>query len=217
MDRDTGAIAPDARFLRATPIIDWDHPAVRDLAGRLAEGNESRLDVARSCFEWVRDRIPHTSDHGLDPVTRSASEVLAAGTGFCYAKAHLLAALLRANGVPAGFSYQRLRTEGPESPTCLHGLNAIWLEGLGWRRIDARGARPGLRSEFAPPEEVLPFAADGPGERTFPGVWADPAPVVLAALADYPDRLSFLNHLPDAEDLGPSDAVIGDVQDATTP
>lgn len=200
--------APD-RFLRATPIIDWDAPAVRDLAASLARDRDGQSAVARACFEWVRDRIPHTADHRLEPITCTASEVLAAGTGFCYAKSHLLAALLRANGIPAGFAYQRLRTDGPSSPFCLHGLNVIRLDGIGWCRIDARGSRDDLRSEFAPPAEILPFAPDGPGEQTFPGAWADPASVVIAALRAHRTRISLLADLPDAEDLGPVDIAIG--------
>jgi len=41
-----------------------------------------------------------------DVVTCSASEVLREGTGICFAKSHLLAALLRAVGIPAGLCYQ---------------------------------------------------------------------------------------------------------------
>jgi len=39
----------------------------------------------------------------MNPVTCKASDVLIYGTGYCYAKSHLLAALLRANAIPAGF------------------------------------------------------------------------------------------------------------------
>lgn len=39
-----------------------------------------------------------------------------------------LAALLRANGVPAGLCYQRLTVAADGSPYCLHGLNAVYLK-----------------------------------------------------------------------------------------
>ena len=102
------------------------------LAHRLSAGQPTEVDVARVCFEWVRDNVLHTADHGLPEVTCAASEVLSAGTGFCYAKSHLLAALLRANGIPAGFAYQRLSLDAEGSAFCLHGLNAVWLTGYGW-------------------------------------------------------------------------------------
>jgi transglutaminase-like putative cysteine protease len=73
-------------------------------------------------------------------VTCSASQVLLHGTGFCYAKGHLLAALLRANAIPVGSCYQRLRIDGTGPPFCLHGFNSVHLPAIGWYRIDARDA-----------------------------------------------------------------------------
>ena len=93
-----------------------------------------------------------------NPVTLKASEVLQHGTGFCYAKSHLLAALLRANGIPAGLCYQRLSVNDTGAPWCLHGLNAVFLEDIGWYRCDARGNRPGVTAAFTPPVERLAFA-----------------------------------------------------------
>lgn len=93
-------------FLAATEVVDWTHPAVLARARALAAGSDDAESVARACFEWVRDAIAHTGDAATRIVTCAASEVLQAGSGYCYAKSHLLAALLRANGIPAGFSYQ---------------------------------------------------------------------------------------------------------------
>jgi transglutaminase-like putative cysteine protease len=95
-------------FLRATAVIDWSQPEILALARELSRGAVLPVVIARRCFEWVRDEIPHTVDYRLDRITCSASEVLRHRTGFCYAKSHLLAALLRANGIPTGFVYQRL-------------------------------------------------------------------------------------------------------------
>jgi transglutaminase-like putative cysteine protease len=186
------------RFLAASAIIDWHQPALRELADRLRGGDADDVAVARRCFEWVRDRILHTSDHHLDPVTCAASEVLTQGTGFCYSKSHLLAALLRANGIPAGFVYQRLSLG--EGQFCLHGLNAVWIPQLGWYRLDARGSRPDLSAEFAPPTEHLPFSSSAAGECTFVGIWAEPIGVVVAALQAHRHREALLEHLPDAQE-----------------
>jgi len=65
--------------------------------------------------------------------------VLKYKTGYCYAKSHLLAALLRANNIPAGLCYQRLTIENDMLPYCLPALNAVYLPKYGWYRIDARG------------------------------------------------------------------------------
>ena len=191
------------RFLSSTDTIDWESPRVRELGLQLARDREGPISIARACFEWVRDRIPHTADYRLDPVTCSASEVLEHGTGFCYAKSHLLAALLRANGIPAGLVYQRLG--GEDGSFCLHGLNAVWLAGWGWYRLDARGRRADLTAEFAPPDERLPYSASAPGEKLFPGVWAEPVAPVTHALRSHRTCADLLEHLPDAEDLGTAD------------
>ena len=87
-------------FLRSTEIVDWCHPAVHAKAQELSSGSADLLETARRCFEWVRDKIQHSNDFHRNPVTCSASEALLAGTGYCYAKSHLLAALLRANIPP---------------------------------------------------------------------------------------------------------------------
>jgi transglutaminase-like putative cysteine protease len=194
------------KFLRATDVIDCDAPVVRDRARRLADGDDEEKGIVKACFEWVRDAIPHTADHALDPVSCSASEVIRHGTGFCYAKSHLLAALLRARGIPAGLVYQRLRND--DGSYCLHGLNAVWLAGTGWYRMDARGTRPGLRAEFAPPRECLPFAVENAGETLFSGVWSDPVEVVVDALRRHRTRTELLAHLPDAESLGDADVAL---------
>jgi transglutaminase-like putative cysteine protease len=87
-------------FLRSTEIIDWTQPAISAKARELSAGAVDVRETGRRCLEWVRDKIQHSSDFKRNPVTCTASAVLAAGTGYCYAKSHLLA-LLRPNGIPA--------------------------------------------------------------------------------------------------------------------
>jgi transglutaminase-like putative cysteine protease len=181
-------------YLRSTEIIDWRHPAVLEQARALA--SESPLETARRCFEWVRDNVRHSHDFQMNPVTCTASEVLAAGTGYCYAKSHLLAALLRANGLPAGLCYQRL-TAYDEGQFSLHGLNAVYLPDYGWYRIDARGNKPGVDAQFTPPQERTAFRLVETGERDFPEILADPLPVVVEALRAYPTWDALAQHLPD--------------------
>ncbi|MEO7912649.1 MAG: transglutaminase family protein, partial [Roseiflexaceae bacterium] len=169
-------------YLRATPIINWTHPAVHMLAQNLAVGQDSPAEIARQCFEWVRDHIYHSVDYQLNPVTCVASDVLEARTGFCYAKSHLLAALCRANGIPAGLCYQRLQTDTHGAAYCLHGLVAVLLPLHGWYRVDPRGNRPGINAQFTPPNEQLAFAIEQPGEADFQAVYPDPLPMVVMAL-----------------------------------
>jgi len=186
-------------FLASTDIIDVNHPDVQKRARQLAAGREDTAEIARQCFEFVRDEIKHTQDYALRPVTCSASEVLRAGTGFCYAKSHLLAALLRANGIPAGLCYQRLSLDDAGRTHCLHGLVAVWLPGSTWYRIDPRGNRTGVDARFEPPVERLAFQLSLPGELDLPEVWADPLPVVVRALKQHATAEALGGNLPDLQ------------------
>ena len=79
---------------------------------------------------------------------------------------------LRANNIPAGLCYQRLRRDASPGFS-LHGLSAAFLPKYGWYRLDPRGNKPGIDAQFAPPHEQLAWSADASaGEEDLPGVWA---------------------------------------------
>jgi len=185
------------RFLAATRIIDWQMPSVLKQARSLAQGCEGDEAVTRVCFEWVRDEVRHSWDYRQNPVTCKASEVLEHRTGYCYAKSHLLAALLRANGIPAGLCYQRLSFNDNGAPYCLHGLNAVYLQRHGWYRIDARGNKPGVDAQFTPPHERLAFAVNEPQEADLPEIWAEPSLSVVAVLENSRSVQEVFENLPD--------------------
>jgi transglutaminase-like putative cysteine protease len=186
-----------AEFLASTDVVDWFHADVRTLAWCLAGGESDPVEIARRCFEWVRDEVRHSVDYQDTQVTCAASEVLAHRTGICYAKSHLLAALLRANGIPAGFCYQRLSIDGTGPPFCLHGLNAVHLPEIGWYRVDPRGNKPGVHAKFSPPQEYLAFPAEIRGEATLPEIHAEPLAVVVEALGRHATVAAVCANLPD--------------------
>lgn len=184
-------------FLAPSRYIDFEDPQVLTLARSLARGATSERDLIRLCFEFVRDEIRHSSDYKLNPVTCKASEVLHHRTGFCYAKSHLLAAVLRANGVATGLCYQRLSVGDRGAPYCLHGLNAVYLQDMGWYRIDARGNKAGIDARFCPPDEALAFAIREPQERDLPGIHSEPLDIVVEALERCDSYDQLLENLPD--------------------
>ncbi|CAH2032522.1 transglutaminase-like domain-containing protein [Trichlorobacter ammonificans] len=184
-------------YLQSTEIINWQHPAVLATARELAGDQADTTEIARRCFEFVRDEIRHSWDYRRNPVTCVASDVLAHATGYCYAKSHLLAALLRANAIPAGLCYQRLSVGDSGPPYCLHGLNAVWLEEYGWYRIDARGNKPGVDARFCPPYERLAFPVMQPDEADLPEVWPEPLPVVVQVLTRCATVEEVYENLPD--------------------
>ena len=148
-------------YLAQSTVIDYDDMAIRQTARRLSAGAHNDDEIIRACFEFVRDEIAHTFDIGGDEVTCSASDVLRYGHGVCYAKSHLLAAILRNLGIPAGFCYQRLRDDDSPSGYVLHGLNAVYFSSLDrWIRLDARGNKPYVNVQFDVGSDILAFKID---------------------------------------------------------
>jgi len=168
-------------FLAGSAVIDSEHPNVRRLAESLRRKDE--LATVEAADEVVRDQFPHSYDIGATEVSVSASDVIRHGHGICFAKAHLLAALLRANGIPAGLCYQKLaRDDDGPAASCLHGFNAVWLYGS-WRRLDPRGNKPSTQAPFDPNCERLAYTIDARrGESDYRDVLIEPLPCVLAAL-----------------------------------
>lgn len=186
-------------YLVSSDIIDWQTPEVLAQAQKLSTGQPDALSVARACFEFVRDEVEHSWDFQRNPVTCKASDVLKYRTGYCYAKSHLLAALLRANNLPAGLCYQRLSINDETPPFCLHGLNAVFLEEFGWYRIDARGNKTGVDAQFCPPQEKLAFPIRLEGEADLPEIYAEPLPEVIETLTRCRTYLEVAENLPDID------------------
>ncbi len=189
---------PDPReYLGTCEVIDASATVIAKCAKELATDTAEK--TAQNCFEFVRDKIKHSADHKLNPVTCCASDVLQHETGYCYAKSHLLCALLRANGIPTGLCYQRLSIDGTGAPFSLHGLNAVFLRGHGWYRIDARGNRSDVNAQFTPPIEQLAFAITVDRECDLPGIFQRPHPAVTECLLRHGDWLAVYENLPDIE------------------
>ena len=184
-------------YLAVTEVIDFQNTAIQELARQLKTAETTT--TAKACFEWVRDSIHHSVDYQMNPVTCRASQVLEHQTGYCYAKSHLLAALLRANSIPTGFCYQRLSVFDNGTPYCLHGLNAVYLADYGWYRIDARGNKPGVNAQFNPPQEQLAFSLNFAEEADCKHIFSEPLPQVIFALQTCNTWEEVLHNLPDLE------------------
>jgi len=186
-------------YLVSDAIVDWNTPDVQQMAYDLTRSLSDEVAKVRCLYEWVRDTIPHSNDAGLDIVTCTASEVLQHRTGICFAKSHLLAALLRAVNIPAGFCYQVLRFNPPvDNELVLHGLNGIYLASLGkWIRLDARGNTGEINAQFSIDKEQLAFAMKASaGEFIYNMIFAAPASNVVARLKKYDSRKELWLDLP---------------------
>ena len=84
-------------LLRATPLLDFDHPSIRDLIAGRSWADLPPFERIGAAYDFVRDEVAfgYNRDDAIP-----ASAVLADGYGQCNTKATLLMALLRALGVP---------------------------------------------------------------------------------------------------------------------
>ncbi len=179
-------------YLCENEIIDYSHPLVQETIRQLHTASDPETERVRRTFEFVRDCIHHSWDIGSSHVTCKALEVLSYREGLCYAKAHLLAALLRAQRIPTGFCYQRVALgETAEMGHVLHGLNAVYLSSAArWVRLDARGNKPGIQAEFSTEEERVAYVMRPElGEIDYPIIYTQPHPKVVKVLQEHIDGL----------------------------
>lgn len=184
-------------YLASSRYIDWEQESVRQKAQELRCASGSGLDLIERTYCFVRDEIKHSWDVQDKRVTVTASDTLREKVGICWAKANLLAGLLRANGVPAGICYQRLTLgDTPESGYCIHALNAVYLKELDrWIRIDARGNKAGVDAQLDLQKEKLAFCVRPEmGEIDYQEVYAEPLPVTMEVLESSADALFMCLH-----------------------
>jgi transglutaminase-like putative cysteine protease len=136
--------AVEQHYLVPTRFIDADHGTVVDFATRAATSSEDAIARATALYYAVRDGIRYDA-HNIDLRSDAmrASSILARATGFCIAKAVLLAAAARAVEIPSrlGFADVRnhLATESMRRAMktdlfVFHGYAELWLEGR-WVKV----------------------------------------------------------------------------------
>ena len=96
-------------YLQCSEVIDCNNVFIKRMASELSGGIENEIELVKTVYEFVRDKISHSSDIGEDRITYKASDVLKYKHGLCFAKSHLLAAILRNLDIPTGFCYQKLQ------------------------------------------------------------------------------------------------------------
>jgi len=164
-----------AVFLAEHEYVDFSAANIQSKAKELFCGINDNISKARIAFEFVRDEIPHSFDIGATVITAKASDVLLHKTGICHAKSNLLAALLRTQGIPAGFCFQHITLMDDDSEGyCAHCYNAVYLDGA-WIKLDARGNKPGVNAQFSLGEPLLAFQCRPQyDEYHWPEIYASP-------------------------------------------
>lgn len=157
-------------FLEPARYIDSAHPSVVDFSRANAKGG-TPLDRAVSLYYATRDGIRYNPflDFSNEETYR-ASTCIAAGEGFCVGKAALLAAVARADGIPArvGFADVRnhlttpaLRERMGSDLFVYHGYTELHLEGK-WVK-----ATPAFNVELCRRFKVKPLEFDGREDSIF--------------------------------------------------
>lgn len=189
------------KYLEETKYVDYSSPNVKKLAKLLKDESEDEISLIKDTYHYVRDKTHHPWDIQDKRVTVSASDVLRECVGICWAKSNLLAALLRANRIPSGFSYQRLTLgDSPDTGYCIHGLNTVYISSLEkWIRLDARGNTDQIQAEFSLNEEKLAFKVEKDGEIDYHDNHSAPDKKLMMILEENDDALEMcLYHMPDS-------------------
>ncbi|MCP5380433.1 MAG: transglutaminase family protein [Novosphingobium sp.] len=157
--------------LGPTQFIDSDHPEIRAFAAQACDGGINDRDKAVRLYNAVRDQVRYDcyqldfSREGL-----SASVTLRKGFGFCVPKAVLLAAVCRAEGIPAalGFADVRNHLSTPRLEEIMgsdifyhHGYTAIYLDGR-WIK-----ATPAFNRSLCEKSGIPPLEFDGFNDSIF--------------------------------------------------
>ena len=185
-------------FLVENKYIDFSSTIIQDKAKKLFCGIYNAVEKTKIAYEYVRDEIPHSFDIQADIITAKASDVLKYNTGICHAKANLLAALLRSQGIPAGFCFQHLTlSDDDSSGYCIHCYNAIFIDNH-WIKVDARGNTNGKNAQFSLAEPQLAFEnRNNYDEYYFEGIYANPHLDTMLMLDKANSLQDVIDNIPD--------------------
>lgn len=160
-----------ALYLQPTFFLDFDHPQVAAFAEETCVKAKTPAERAVALYYAVRDRIRYDPyDLRYSREAMKASSVLAKGSGYCVAKAVLLAAVGRQQGIPCrlGFadvtnhlSTERLRQMMGTDLFIYHGYTEMHLDGK-WVK-----ATPAFNLALCTRFNVLPLEFDGTCDSIF--------------------------------------------------
>jgi len=157
--------------LLATYYIDKDHPEINRFASLACKGQASDMDKALKLYYAVRDKIRY-NPFSIEPVKSAmkASHILKKGEGYCVAKAVLLTACARNQGIPARLGFadvknhlntKKLREMMGTDLFVWHGYSEIYLNEK-WVK-----ATPAFNLSLCQNFNVRPLEFDGINDSIF--------------------------------------------------
>jgi transglutaminase-like putative cysteine protease len=158
-------------YLTPTPIIDSDHPSIRDYARIIVGESTEPIEIAVKLYLAVRDNIfydPYSPFYL--PEHYRASYVLKRGKSFCVPKASLLCALARACDIPSRIGFADVRNHLATKQLIkfmgsdifvYHGFVEFYLEGK-WVK-----ATPAFNIDLCRKHHVPPLEFNGREDSLF--------------------------------------------------
>lgn len=164
-------ISTESPYLQTTYYLDFDHPLVREFAETNCDSQAKPRAKAIQLYYAVRDTIKYDPyDLQRDHEAIKASAVVKKGSGYCVAKAVLLAASARQQNIPArlGFadvtnhlSTTKLRQIMKSDIFIYHGYTELFLENK-WVK-----ATPAFNLSLCTRFNVKPLEFDGISDSQF--------------------------------------------------
>lgn len=185
-------------FLQENEYVDYNSEIIQKKIAELFSTDMNETEKAKIAYEFVRDEIPHSFDCNADIITAKASDVLKYKTGICHAKANLLAALLRSQGIPTGFCFQHITLLNDDSlGYCVHAYNAVFIENK-WIKLDARGNKQGINAQFSTNKPILAFPNRKEYDEYFwKGIYASPHMPIMEMLGKAKCLQDIMDNIPD--------------------
>lgn len=158
-------------MIHPTAFVDSDAPAVVAFARAAAAGHVEARARAVALYYAVRDGVAYTPYCDFRaPETYRASAVLAKGAGFCVGKAAVLAAVARAEGIPARLAFADVRNHlCTPRLRALVGGDVFYYHGYVELELDGRWvkATPAFDRTLCDRFGVLPLEFDGREDSVF--------------------------------------------------
>lgn len=159
-------------FLVPTSFIDSDHPDVQRFAQKTAGNAQTDLDKAVRLYYAVRDEIRYNAySTEMNREGMRASTTLKNGDAFCIPKAILLAAVCRAQGIPARLAFADVRNHltsdrlkanmNGSTVFVYHGQTEIYLESK-WVKCT-----PAFNLQLCEKIGIYPLEFDGREDSVF--------------------------------------------------
>lgn len=185
-------------FLQENEYVDYNSEIIQKKVAELFLADMNETEKAKMAYKFVRDEIPHSFDCNTDIITAKASDVLKYKTGICHAKANLLAALLRSQGIPTGFCFQHITLlNGDSLGYCVHAYNAVFIENK-WIKLDARGNKQGVNAQFSTNEPILAFPNRKEYDEYFwKGIYGSPHMSTMEMLGKAKCLQDIMDNIPD--------------------